>query len=72
MLVDLREDAVEDDDGGVVETVERVVPRELAVDLQPGERVRHFRRRRGAGMQIRRRPRGVGGEKETRTGGWRR
>lgn len=72
MLVDLREGAVEEDDGGVVETLERVVARVLEVVLQPGEGVRHFRRRRGAGQRIRRSPRGVGEAKETRTGGWRR
>jgi hypothetical protein len=47
----------------------------LEVVLQPGEGVRHFRRRRhrGAGKRIRRSPRGVRGEKETlNTGGWRR
>lgn len=74
MLVDLREGAVEEDDGGVVETLERVVARVLEVVLQPGEGGRHFRRRRrrGAGKRIRRSPRGVGEAKETRTGGWRR
>lgn len=34
-LVDLGDGAVEEDDGGVVEALERVVPRELEVVLQP-------------------------------------
>lgn len=46
-LVDLGDGAVEEDDGGVVESLERVVPRELEVVLQPRERAHHLRRRRG-------------------------
>lgn len=34
-LVDLGDGAVEEDDGGVVEALERIVPRELDVVLQP-------------------------------------
>jgi uncharacterized protein RhaS with RHS repeats len=45
-LVNLGDGAVEEDDRGVVEALERIVSRELNVVLQPREGVRHFRRPR--------------------------
>lgn len=61
MLVDLGDGAVEEDDGGVVEALERVVSRELEVVLQSGEGVHHLRCRRDPGLGFRRGAR-VGGD----------
>lgn len=75
MLVDLREGTVEEDDGGVVEPLERVVARVLEVVLQPGEGVRHFRRT-AAATELRdygfANPRARWEGQEMHTGVWRR
>jgi len=71
MLVDLGDGAVEEDDGGVVEALERVVPRELDVVLQPREGIRHFRRRRGDPARVPDELRGlvVGGDEQEQLDG---